>query len=331
MQAWVVNDVGRPADVLEQVEREAPVPGPGELLVAVRMAGVSLPEVLMCHDTYAYKPARPFTPGHEVVGVVLAEGRPGVDGPGFRTGQRVMGVTAFYAGRGGHAEQALVVASSAAVVPDAMPDEHAAVFTIAYHTAYLALVVRAGLAAGETLLVHGAAGGTGFAAVQLGRALGARVIAVARGPEKVEACRLDGADFVIDAAAGDWLDVVRELTGAAGVDVVFDPVGGEVFERSVGCLAYGGRLLAVGFASGSWGRASTRELVQRNAGVLGALAVPPDAATGVAMKRELNALYEKGALVPRVTAIHAFDELPAALTAVEERRAVGKRVVRVAG
>ncbi len=137
----------------------------------------------MCRDAYAYKPARPFTPGHEVVSVVTdANGQ-----PGFENGQRVMGVTAFFRGSGGHAEEALLLTSSATPVPAGMPDEHAAVYTIAYHTAYIGLIVRAGLKSRETLLVHGAAGGTGFAAVQLGKAAGARVIAVARVPRRASA------------------------------------------------------------------------------------------------------------------------------------------------
>lgn len=307
------------------VERELPEPGPGELRVRVLVAGVSLPEVLMCRDAYAYKPARPFTPGHEVAGVVTdANGQ-----AGFENGQRVMGVTAFYGGSGGHAEEALVLASAATPVPEGMSDEHAAVFTIAYHTAYIGLLVRAQLEAGETLLVHGAAGGTGFAAVQLGKAIGARVIAVARGAEKGERCLADGADEVIDSATSDWLAAVAELTDGAGVDVVFDPVGGEVFRRSLDCLAYGGRLLAIGFASGEWGSVRTQDLVNRNATVVGALAVPPNESTARKMKQQLAAWYAEGRLDPRVTRVASFEDVPAALTEVEERRAVGKLVVRV--
>ena len=325
MRAWTVTGIGRPADVMELVEREVPSPGPGELRVRVLVAGVSLPEVLMCRDAYAYKPARPFTPGHEVVGVVTDDNGQ----PGFEAGQRVMGVTAFFTGSGGHAEEALLLASSATPVPAGMPDEHAAVFTIAYQTAYIGLLIRAGLQAGETLLVHGAAGGTGFAAVQLGKAVGARVIAVARGAEKVERCQRDGADEVIDSEAADWVAAVHDLTGEAGVDVVFDPVGGDVFRQSVGCLAYGGRLLAVGFASGEWASARSQDLANRNATVVGVMAVPRDEASAKEMKQQLAVWYEDGKLDPRVTRVASFEEVPQLLTEVEERRAVGKLVVRV--
>jgi NADPH2:quinone reductase len=325
MKAWTVTAVGRPADVMQLVRRELPTPGAGELRVRVLAAGVGLPEVLMCRDAYAYKPARPFTPGHEVVGIVTdANGQ-----PGFENGQRVMGVTAFYNGSGGHAEEALLLSASATRVPAHMSDEHAAVFTIGYNTAYIGLVVRAGLTARETLLIHGAAGGTGFAAVQLGKAVGARVIAVARGAEKCQRCTRDGADEVIDSATVDWLARVNALTAGRGVDVVFDPVGGEVFGQSLNCLAYGGRLLAIGFASGRWGQVRTQDLVNRNATVVGAIAVPPDQATADRMRRQLAVWYDEGALDPRVTRVVEFEAVPEALTLVEERQAVGKLVVRI--
>jgi NADPH2:quinone reductase len=330
VKAWTVGGVGAPADVMECVERDSPTPGPGLMRVKVRVAGVSLPEVLMCRDAYPYKPARPFTPGHEICGDVLDPG----DCAGFRVGQRVMGVTAFFQGSGGHAEEALLLGSAASAVPASMSDEHAAIFTIAYQTAWIGLVSRAGLAPGETLLVHGAAGGTGFAAVQLGKAMGARVIAVARGESKAASCLQDGADHVVDTTrcdGGDWLAAVREAAGPGGVDVVFDPVGGAVFERSLECLAYGGRLLAIGFASGAWGEVPTRDLVSRNATVVGALAVPPDIETAQRMQRELADHYEQGRLAPRVTRVWEFSQVPEALTELDERRAVGKHVVRVSG
>lgn len=328
MKAWIVNGIGAPRDVLQLVERDVPVAGPGTLRIRVLVAGTSLPEVLMCRGTYPYKPSPPFTPGHEAVGIVLDTG----GAPGFAVGQRVMGVTNFIEGRGGHAEEALLLASNASVVPDAMSDEEAAAFTIGYQTAYLGLVVRGGLRAGETLLVHGAAGGTGFPAVQLGKALGARVVAVARGAEKAARCRADGADHVIDVAAcpdGDWVAGVRAALGATRVDVVFDPVGGDVLRRSLACLAYGGRLVAIGFASGSWGEVSTLELVMGNASLVGALAMVPDEDTARAMTSTLASLQERGLLAPRVTKVHAFEDVPDVLTALDERRAIGKYVVRV--
>jgi len=329
MRAWIVEGQGAPREVMRCVEREPPQPGPGTLRIAVLVAGLSLPEVLMCRGTYAYQPPLPFTPGHEAAGIVLDAN--GVRG--FAAGQRVMGVTDFISGRGAHAEQALLLASAATPVPDAMSDEHAAAFTIGYQTAYIALVIRGGLRRGETLLVHGAAGGTGYPAVHLGKALGARVIAVARGAAKAARCRADGADHVIDTALcpdGDWVPAVREAAGGRRVDLVFDPVGGEVLRRSLACLAYGGRLLAIGFASGAWGEVPTRELVNRNATLVGATAVTPDETSRHAMMQELLGHYAAGLLVPPVTQVHAFADVPAALALLDERLAVGKHVVRVA-
>jgi NADPH2:quinone reductase len=328
MKAWTVNGVGAPADVLEWVDRDPPTVSPGTMRVRVLVAGVSLPEVLMCRGTYPYKPAIPFTPGHEAVGVVLDSG--GLSG--FEVGQRVMGVTAFIEGRGGHAEEALILGSTASVVPEAMSDEEAAAFTIGYQTAYLGLIVRAELSRGETLLVHGAAGGTGFPAVQLGKALGARVIGVVSGHEKAEACRRDAADFVIDRAEcvdGNWQAAVQEVAGVGGIDVVFDPVGGETFRGSVECLGYGGRLVAIGFASGEWGEVPTWELVSRNISLVGVLAFSPDEETAVRMARELSGYYEQGLLAPRIGKVHSFEDVASALTEIDERRAIGKHVIRV--
>ncbi len=326
MKAWLVGRAGPPDDVMELGERPPPEPIPGELRIRVQAAGVGLPDVLMCRRRYVFEPPVPFTPGQEAVGVVTHAGAQSE----FETGQRVMGVTVFYRGYGAFAEEALLVADATSAVPASMPDDEAAVFSIPFRTAYIALAVRAQLAAGETLLVHGAAGGAGFAAVQLGKALGARVIAVARGTEKLAGCREDGADDCVDAAEGDFVDAVKELTNGRGADVVFDPVGGETFRRSLGCTAYNGRLLAIGFASGAWGQIPTLELVNRNCSVLGVVAVPRDAEAGARMVRELAAYYEAKQIRPRIAKTLGFAEVPRALVDLEARRISGKQVIRIA-
>ena len=179
MKAWQITRGGPPAEVLELAERPIPEAVAGELGVEVHAAAVGLPDLLMCRGRYEFKPVHPFTPGQEVAGTVRD-----VNGvPGFELGQRVMGVTVFYRGFGGFAERALLVADSTWPIPDAMSEVEAAAFGIPFRTAYLGLVTRGQLGAGETLLVHGGAGGTGFAAIQLGKALGARVLAVAAGEE----------------------------------------------------------------------------------------------------------------------------------------------------
>ncbi len=325
MKAWVITKAGKPEDVLEQTSPQLPAPGRGEICVKVLAAGVGLPDLLMCREQYEFKPPRPFTPGQEVCGIITdANGIEGV-----HVGRRVMGVTAFFNNGGGFAEEALMVADTAMTVPESMPDTEAAVFSIPYRTAFLALVTRGRLQEGETLLVQGASGGTGFAAVQLGKALGANVIAVAGGEEKTAACLKNGADHAIDSKKYDFLEQVNEITEGRGVDVVFDLVGGDVFSRSLNCLSYGGRMLAVGFASGSWADASTHQLVMQNISVVGVLAISPSAEVAGKMESHLLRYYTEGKIKPQIWRSLDFDALPQALQDLAERKVAGKQVVRV--
>lgn len=325
VKAWLSTGIGPPAEVLEMGERPAPEPLPGEIGVDVVAAAVGLPDLFMCLGRYEFKPRPPFTPGQEVAGVV----NDARHATGFAPGQRVMGVTAFYRGYGGFAEQALLVADATWPIPEAMSDVEAAGFGIPFRTAFLGLVTRGGLRAGETLLVHGAAGGTGFAAVQLGHALGARVLAVASGEEKCRFCREMGADEVIDRSREDFVQAVRERTGDRGVDVVFDVVGGETFRRSLDCMAVQGRLLAVGFASGAWADAPTSKLVSRNLSVIGVVAVPPSVEVAEQMRVRLMALYAEGRIRPLVSGTFGFEGLPDALAALEGQRVGGKQVLLI--
>jgi len=325
MRAWLATDVGPPSKVLELGEREAPEPVAGEIGVEVRAAAVGLPDLFLCRGSYEFKPRHPFTPGQEVAGVVVdANGAPGLE-----PGQRVMGVTAFYRGNGGFAERATLVTDTVWPIPDAMSDIEAAGFPIPFRTAWLGLVSRGGLRPGETLLVHGASGGAGYAAVQLGKALGARVLAVASGEEKCAFCREQGADVVIDRSAEDFVEAVQAATAGQGVDVVYDTVGGETFLRSLDCMATGGRLLAIGFASGAWADAPTGTLVARNLTVVGVVAVAPDAEAAEEMRARLMELHDAGRIRPVVASTFDFERLPDALAAVEAQRGGGKFVVRV--
>jgi NADPH2:quinone reductase len=325
MKAWQITRAGRPDDVLEIADREIPEPVAGELRVDVRAAAIGLPDLFMCQGSYEFKPPLPFTPGQEVAGVVNDASQ----AKGFEPGQRVMGVTAFYRGHGGFAEQALLVADSSWPIPDGMSDADAAGFGIPFRTAWLALAARAGLHAGETLLVHGAAGGTGYAAVQLGRALGARVVAVAAGEEKCGFCRENGADEVIDRRSQDFVEVVRDLTGGRGADVVFDPVGGETFLRSLDCIAPGGRLIPIGFASGAWADAPTARLVRQNVSVVGVVAVATSQEIADEMQERLMELYAQGSIRPCTRQTFGFEDLPRALAELESGRVRGKQVVIV--
>jgi NADPH2:quinone reductase len=323
MKAWITTKIGPPKDVLTIVERPVPEPVPGTLRVKVLAAGVGLPDVLMCKGNYPFTPTHPFISGQEVCGLIT-------DTNGheeFQSGQRVMGVTAFIEGHGGFAEEALVYDQNVFPVPEAMSDAEAAVFSIAYRTGYVALVTRGQMKEAETLLVHGASGGTGAAAIQLGKALGGRVIAVANGKQKVEKCLGFGADEVIDSSCEDFVGRINLLTKGAGVDLVFDPVGGDTFTRSLDCLSFGGRLLAIGFASGTWGDAATQDLALNNRTVVGVLATVPTAEMSRAIQDELYALYKLGKITPHIERTHRFEELPAALADLDERRIIGRSVI----
>ncbi len=326
MRAWLATGVGAPAKVLELGERAAPEPVPGEVGVDVRAAAVGLPDLLMCRGQYEFKPRHPFTPGQEVAGVVNDAGQVS----GLEPGQRVMGVTSFYRGNGGFAERSTLVADTVWPIPDAMSDVEAAGFSIPFRTAYLGLLTRGRLRAGETLLVHGAAGGTGYAAIQLGHALGARVVAVASGEEKCAFCREQGAEVVIDRRAEDFVEAVTACTGGQGADLVYDPVGGETFLRSLDCMTVEGRLLAIGFASGAWADAPTSTLVARNLTVVGVVAVAPSAEVADQMRLRLMDLHAAGRIRPVVADTFDFERLPAALAAVEAQRGGGTIVVEVA-
>lgn len=327
MRAWRVTRSGRPEEALERsADVAAPEPAPGTVRLEVIAAGIGLPDALMCLGSYALTPrSLPFTPGQEVVGRIADVGE-GVEGR--EPGGRVMALTRFFTGEGGFAEVCLGLDDFCLPVPDEMSDAEAATFLIPFHTAYVALVRRGRLQPGETLLVTGAAGGTGMAAVQLGRALGARVIATAGGAEKAALCRELGADPVIDSR-DDLAAAVREATGGRGADAVFDPVGGEVFAAAAGCLAPEGRLLAIGFASGSWGRVDTARLVAGNASVVGVIPSHYDRDFRERAQRELIGWWREGKLRPRVEALVPFEELPTALDRLLARGVTGKLALAV--
>ena len=324
MRAWVVDGTGPPAEVLELRDTEVPEPPPGFLRLRVAAAAAGLPDVLMCRGSYPLTPDGPFTPGQEVVGTVTAVGD-GVDAT--LVGTRRMGVTAFYLGSGGFADEALAADATMFPAPDWLADADAASFPIPFVTAWIALRHRAALAPGEHLVVLGAAGGTGSAAVQLGRAMGAHVIAVAGGPVKAAHCRSLGAEVVIDHGAHDVAGVVREVTKGRGADVVFDPVGGPSGESVVRSVADEGRFLLVGFASGRWPALDPELLVNGNFSALGVYVGAYDRARIQAVHEKVLPLLLDGTLTS-VAAEHVdFEGLPAALSALADRSAVGRYVL----
>nr|BFD89044.1 NADPH:quinone oxidoreductase family protein [Kitasatospora sp. Xyl93] len=259
MRAWQVGELGEPAEVMRLAEDVArPVAGPGQLLVRVRAAAVNFPDALMVRGQYQVRPPLPFTPGVELCGEVV---------DGARRGERLIGNPVLP--HGAFAEYALLDAAAAFPAPEALDDAEAAALHIGYQTAWFALHRRARLRAGETLLVHAAAGGVGSAAVQLGRAAGARVIAVVGGPEKARAARALGADLVVDRRERDFVAAVKEATEGRGADVVFDPVGGEAYTGSTRCVAFEGRIVVVGFAAGQIPAPALNHALVKNYSILG--------------------------------------------------------------
>jgi NADPH2:quinone reductase len=318
-----VQGTGEPADVLRAVEVNVPDPGPGQVRVRVAAAGIGLPDVLMCRGTYPLTPAVPFTPGQEAAGVITAVG----EGVAREIGSRVMLVTAFYDGHGSFAEECLAPASSVFPVPNGLTDAEAAGFWIPHLTAWIGLVERGHLVAGEWLAVLGAAGGSGIAAVQLGRALGARVIAVVGDPERAAFCRELGAEIAVNHRDGPLAAALRAATGGHGVDVIYDPVGGEPAEDAAGSLARNGRLLAVGFAAGRWPRLATHDLVVANTSLVGVFAGGQSPAELDKIHAALSRLVAEGTLRNAVTATPTFDELPSALQRLADRGVIGKLVM----
>jgi NADPH:quinone reductase len=323
MRAWQVRDKGEPIDVLRPVEVEVAEPGPGQLRIRVTAAGIGLPDVFMCRGIYPLTPPLPFTPGQEATGIVSAVGE-GVD---LAIGTRVMCVTMFYTGHGSFAEECLVDAHSAFAVPDGLTDAEAAGFWIPHLTGWIGLVDRGHIAPGDWLAVLGASGGSGIAAVQLGKALGARVIAVVGDDERADFCRSLGADATIDHRIGPLAPALREATGERGVDLIYDPVGGALAEDAAGALARYGRLLAVGFASGRWPKLATHDLVVSNTSLLGVFAGGFSRGELDAIHTNLAGLVADGRLRNAVTGLVPFDDLPAALQRMAHRGVVGKRVV----
>jgi NADPH2:quinone reductase len=305
---------------VEVAEVPDPVPGPDQVLLEVHAAGVCFPDALLTRGLYQFKPSLPFVPGSEVAGVV----RSAPAGSGLAPGDRVAAFPAF----GGFAEQVALTPNLVFPLPAGLSLIKGAALPMNYLTVQFALQRRAALAAGETVLVHGAAGGVGTAATQLARALGARVIAVVSNRARAEVARSAGAHEVVPADG--FLAAVRELTGGRGVDVVVDPVGGDRFTDSLRALAPEGRLLVVGFTGGEIPTVKVNRLLHNNIGVLGvgwgAFALPR---SGYPREQwsQLLPFLESGDLKPPVTATYPLQDAGEAIASLEERRLVGKAVL----
>lgn len=324
MRAWQVHELGDPADVLRLVEVADPEPGPGEVLVEVAATACNFPDVLLCQGRYQEKPPLPFTPGMEVSGTVVAAG----EGAAFAVGDKVLGQPT--PPRGGYADLTVLAAENTYAWPDGMTGAQAAGFFVTYQTGYCALHHRAALQPGEVLLVNAAAGGVGTAAVQLGLAAGATVIGTAGGPEKCDLVRSLGAHHVIDYASEDLVSRVKELTGGRGADVIYDPVGGDVFDQSRRAAAFEGRILVIGFASGRIPDAPANHALVKNYSIVGVHWARYRTEQPERIREWHDALVDlsaRGLIDPLVGEEHGFDDVVHALDRLASRRTTGKVVI----
>ncbi|MFV2090023.1 MAG: NADPH:quinone oxidoreductase family protein [Pseudomonadales bacterium] len=324
MKAVLCKTYGPPENlVLEEIGN--PQPGQGEVLVDVYASAVNFPDVLMIEGKYQSQPPFPFSPGGEIAGTITALG----DGvSGFAVGERVFGGTGY----GGFAEQIAVSSKALRIMPDTMSFTQASGISTTYGTSYYALKQRANLQGGETLLVLGAAGGVGLAAVELGKALGARVIAAASSTEKLAAAEAAGADDLIDYSDGELKDKVKAMTDGRGADVIYDPVGGELFDQCMRCIAWYGRVLVIGFAAGDIPKVSINLILLKSCQVVGvffgawsALFAEQSAENF----REILDLYDAGKIDPLIGKEYPLKDYALALRDLSERRAIGKVVVNV--
>lgn len=289
MQAWQVHEIGEPSEVMRLEDVERPTPGDGQVLLKVRAANINFPDALMCRGQYQVRPPLPFTPGVEICGET-------------EDGRRVIANPALP--YGGFAEYAVADAAAMLPAPEALDDAEAAALHIGYQTGWFGLHRRARLEAGETLLVHAAAGGVGSAAVQLGAAAGAKVIGVVGGADKAAVARELGCDVVVDRRAEDVVAAVKEATGGRGADVIYDPVGGDAYTQSTKVVAFEGRIVVVGFASGSIPSPGLNHALVKNYSILGlhwGLYNTKDPKLVLRCHEELTELAARGGIKPLVS------------------------------
>lgn len=325
MKAMLVNSLGQGPQGLQLTEVADPVAGSGQVVIAVKAAGVNFADSLMLAGRYQTKQPLPFAPGLEVSGVVEAVG----DGvTSLVPGDRVLAIPSY----GGYARKVAVEADRAVKIPDAMDHVTAAGFPVAYGTSHLGLWHRARLKAGERLLVLGAAGGVGLTAVELGVLMGAEVIAVAKGRAKLDVAAAQGAHHLIDAEVPDLKAAILEATGGAGVDVIYDPVGGALFEAGMKAAAFEARALIIGFASGDVPQIAANRLLVKNVDVVGFWwGAYADKAPGVMAEsfRTLIGWWEEGRLRPHVSDTRPLEQAAEALEMLIDRRSTGKVVITV--
>jgi NADPH2:quinone reductase len=316
-RAVICRELGPPESL--RLESFAPVPlKPGEVRVAIRAAGINFPDILMAAGGYQLKPPLPFTPGVEAAGEVTEV----LDAAGVAIGDKVI----LKLRHGAYADQAVVTPSQLTPLPAAFDYAEGATFLAGHGTAYHALIDRGQLLAGEVLLVHGAGGGVGLAAVEIGKLVGATVIAAASSEEKLAIAQAKGADHLVLYSREPFRDAVKRITDGRGADVVFDPVGGEIFENSVRCINWGARLLVIGFTGGV-GLARTNLLLIKGASVLGVRAgeaVRKNPALGEARIKALTAWAESGKVRPNISHRLPLEDYARAMRLLVDRKAIGR-------
>ena len=324
MHAWQFEKYGHYTDVLHWVERAAPTPGRDQALVRTAAVSLNFPDLLIIQGMYQHKAPLPAVPGVEAVGIVEAVG----PASKFKVGDRVVGFT--HSG-GTLADLFLVNNSSAWTVPAHVTDEQAAALSVVYGTSYFGLEHRAQLKAGEILLVLGAAGGVGLAAIQLGRLMGATVIACAGDARKLEICRQQGAHHLINYKTTDLVERVKALTNGHGADVVYDPVGGEIFDQVKRCVAWGSRLLVIGFAGGKIPSIELNRILLKNMSVVG-LAWGQYLDRGSELPGQAQTLFydliARQQIDPVIYKILPFAEAKEGLRLIESREVYGKVVIK---
>ncbi|MER7049188.1 NADPH:quinone oxidoreductase family protein [Streptomyces jumonjinensis] len=315
MKAWRVHRNGEPSEAMRLDETDRPAPGAGQVLLKVRAANVNFPDALLCRGEYQIRPPLPFTPGVEVCGET-------------EDGRRVIGNPALP--YGGFAEYTLADEAALLPAPDSLDDAEAAALHIGYQTGWFGLHRRARLREGETLLVHAAAGGVGSAAVQLGKAAGARVIGVAGGPDKARTARELGCDLVVDRHTDDVVAAVKEATGGRGADVVYDPVGGDAYAQSAKCVAFEGRIVVVGFAGGAIPAPALNHALVKNYSIVGlhwGLYNRMDPAAVRDCHERLTRLAAEGVVRPLISARVPLKDAADAVQRVADGRTTGRLAV----
>jgi NADPH2:quinone reductase len=324
MKAVLCKAYGPPESLVFE-ELSSPTPGPGEVVVSVKAAGVNFPDVLIIENKYQVKPPLPFSPGSELAGVVKTVG---ADVVGFKAGDSVMAITGY----GAFAEEVAVDAKRLLPMPSGMDFVRAAAFGLTYATSEHALCDRGALKAGETLLVLGAAGGVGIAAIEIGKALGARVIACASTDEKLAVCREHGADEGINYATEDLRERIKALTGGKGADVVYDPVGGPYTELALRSIAWRGRLLVVGFAAGEIPKIPLNLTLLKGCSIVGVFwgeFTRREPQRFVQAMEKLGRWFGEGKLKPHISGTFPLERAADALTLMAERKVKGKVVLTV--